>query len=712
MKNTLWINLHGEAIDWRCPELPAPMLRKKFDLTAVPGNVMLRFAAPGWAVITINGQPVSKDIMVPAVTQLDKHTGLVEYDVTNLLKTGENVIGVILGNGWYNCGTHELWHFDKASWRNYNRLYLELWADDKKLLASDTTWKGENSAIIFNQFRSGEHFDARKVIPGWDHPGFDDSKWQNAIQVTPPAGTLLKDDSPQCAIRQEIKPVASWIANSDSIVYDFGKNMTGFVRLKVSGDSGSKFTIIYSELIAQNKDVARDNIACYIVDGDTAQIDVYTHDGSSAAVWQPNFAYHGFRYVKLVASGNISVDEITACYIHSNFAENGQFTIGNEVASKLLDCTRNSYIANFTGIPTDCPHREKNGWTGDAQLACETGLWMYDGAKNYEHFVQIIADAQRPSGQLSGIAPAAGWGYNWGNGPVWDVALFEIPYQVWQYTGKTSAIEKSYSNMRSYINYALAMRNADGLLDFGLGDWCHHDRHRIVTVALTSTAFYYYILSLMEKFAGITAPGDAAEYAALKEEIKAVFLKNFRNADGTYAKDEWTANACALYFHLDDSPALAAHLAEQVRANDHKADFGIVGAKLIPRVLADYGYGSDAFKLYTQTGYPGWGYWIEQGATTLWEHWHGGYSQTHIMFGDFTAWCFRNLAGIKILEPGFKKILLAPADVPAAGDFSCSYQTPYGKIEIRKNGNNFSYHVPRDIDCVTKIPESLQTTVF
>ena len=157
---TYWINFHGEAIDFRAKEHPAPLLRKTFNLDTLPYHAKLCFASPGWADITINGKPVSKDIMVPTVTQLDKHTGFCEYDVTSLLKTGENVIGAILGNGWFNCATHELWHFDKAPWRNYNRLYLELFADEKLIAVSDRSWKGENSGIFFNQLRSGEYFDA------------------------------------------------------------------------------------------------------------------------------------------------------------------------------------------------------------------------------------------------------------------------------------------------------------------------------------------------------------------------------------------------------------------------------------------------------------------------------------------------------------------------------------------------------------------------
>ncbi|MBE6359614.1 MAG: hypothetical protein E7057_10275 [Lentisphaerae bacterium] len=702
--HTRWINLHADAIDWRAAEHPAPLLRRSFNLENLPQQAIIRFASPGWADISVNGHAATADLMVPAVTQLDKHTGFCEYDVTTLLKPGKNVIGAILGNGWFNAATHETWHFDKAPWRNFNRLFLELYADGEKILVSDGNWKGCNGPIIFNQLRSGEHFDASLDIPGWNTPDFDDSTWKTVFTVTPPPGTLIRDNSPQCRITEILKPVKSHKIGDDCTVYDFGKNISGFCRVKVSGTAGSYIRIFYSELLAPSGELHRSNIDCYIINGDIAQMDKFILGTDSPAEWQPRFVYHGFRYVNVINSGDITDIEIEACCIRNAFDANGKYSISNDIAAKLLECTRNSYIANFTGIPTDCPHREKNGWTGDTQLACETGFWLYDGAANYEHFTQILADAQRPTGQLPGIVPTPGWGYNWGNGPVWDAALFELPLQIWRFTGNPEPAKKFYPNMKRYLRYALDMKNPDGTVDFGLGDWCHHSARRMVASSLTATSHLYHLLGIAEKIAELISPEEAAISAAERKELKNAFIRKFRNADGTYAKDEMTANASALYFGLDDSPALAAHLVQQVRDNNHKTDFGIVGAKAAPRVLAEYGYAADAFKLYTQTEFPGWGNWIVRGATTLWEQWNGSGSQTHIMFGDFAAWCFIYLAGIKILEPGFKKIAIAPANVPEAGDFTFSYRTPFGEITVCRTGGKFTCSVPEDIICTVTLP--------
>ena len=196
--------------------------------------------------------------------------------------------------------------------------------------------------------------------------------------------------------------------------------------------------------------------------------------------------------------------------------------------------------------------------------------------------------------------------------------------------------------------------------------------------------------------------------AAMPAEVGIVQIQGrFRNADGTYANDEMTANACAVYFGIDDSPALIDHLAAQLRANSHKADFGIIGAKTIPRVLAANGYAADAFKCFIQPEFPGWGNWIARGATSLWENWDGTGSQTHVMYGDFPAWCFNFLAGIRIMEPGFKSVMIAPADVPEAGNYTFSFRTPYGEITTERTGSTFRCHVPEAIKCTLAIPETM-----
>ncbi|MDD3155601.1 MAG: alpha-L-rhamnosidase C-terminal domain-containing protein, partial [Victivallaceae bacterium] len=373
------------------------------------------------------------------------------------------------------------------------------------------------------------------------------------------------------------------------------------------------------------------------------------------------------------------------CFVHNSFESVGELTCDNPTVNALAQCTLMSFLGNFTGFPTDCPHREKNGWTGDAQLACETGLWSVKASRAYGHFVRNLADAQRVSGQLPGIVPTSGWGYNWGNGTAWDSALIEIPYQVYRFTGEDSAIKKNFDAMRRYIEFLRTMAEED-ILSFGLGDWCHVDRERMAPVPLTSTGFYYSDVVRMEKFSRLLGFTDEAlDYQKLAGSIRRNFLQKFHHGDGKYADNCMTSLAAPVYFGLAEEStrnATVRKLAELVEKNEYRADFGILGAKFVPRVLADHGYAEHAFRLITQKKFPGWGHWIERGATTLWENWDGSGSQTHIMFGDILAWMYEYLGGVSptIDGPGFAKFTVRPNPVEEVHEFRMSHLSPYGEI--------------------------------
>jgi alpha-L-rhamnosidase len=312
-------------------------------------------------------------------------------------------------------------------------------------------------------------------------------------------------------------------------------------------------------------------------------------------------------------------------------------------------------------------------------------LWNFRAEKACSHFLKLFADGQRSSGQLSGIAPTGGWGFNWGSGPAWDSLLFEYPWRMYLFCGNVENISYFYGNMQRYIDYC-GSRAEEHLLDFELGDWCHHDQTRIAPVKLTSTAYYYYDVTRMVEFANILGrKEDAAHYTELAGKIRSAFNRNFYRGEGCYASGEWTSLAAALYFELAEESnrsKIAENLVKKVRANNHRTDFGILGAKYVPRVLADYGYADDAFKLITQTDFPGWGYWVANGATTLWENWSGADSQNHIMYGDISAWMYQYPAGLSPLKeaPGFKKFVIKPEFINALSFVRMRYESPCGLI--------------------------------
>lgn len=708
-----WIN------SGRCMGTPttattaAPYLRTTFECKSIPGKATVFLCGLGWHELYVNGRKADDRVLAPVVTQFTQRASWIEYDITSLVRPGKNALAVLLGNGWYNCQTAEVWSFDKAPWRDLPKLLCDIEIDGVTIAKSDTTWKTHDSPVTFDALRNGEFYDARLEIPGFADPDLDDSSWKNAAQCNPPGGWLVKEELEPCKVMKHYPAIAAKCLDSNATIYDFGTNLTGWCRIKVKGPAGTRIKIVYSEHVRPvSGDIDREYIDMFVKSGEF-QTDEYILKGSEEPeIYEPRFTYHGFRYAKVYQwDGRAKLLDIQACFVHNSFRQAGEFESSDRILNALQRNTVQSYLSNFTGIPTDCPHREKNGWTGDAQLAMETGLWNFDCEKACTHFLQIVADTQRPNGQLPGIAPSGGWGYNWGSGPAWDSILFEYPWRMYLFRGNTENIRRHYRAMGLYLDYCAGMAE-NHLVRLGLGDWCHHDRRRIAPVELTSSAYYYYDVTRMVEFARILGnENDAKRYAELAEQIRENFNRKFNNGDGTYADGSWTALAAAVYFHLaeeTDRARIAEKLVGMVRTNDHKTDFGILGAKYVPRVLADCGYAEDAFLLITQTQFPGWGFWIENGATSLWEQWNGTSSQNHIMFGDISAWMFEYLGGAVPLKetPGFKHFLLKPAFISSLSHVRMRHETPFGTLRSewkRENGK---------IQCEFEIPQGTSADIL
>ena len=683
--------------------MPAPYLRKTFDCEQKPETASIFLCGLGWHELYINGQKADDRVLAPTVSQFDKHVGFIEYDVTHLLTPGRNAVVVLLGNGWYNCQTHEVWSFDKAPWRDYPKLLCDIVVDGKTVAWSDGSWRVHASPIIFDAMRNGQYYDARLEVPDFADPELDDSAWTAAALCMPPGGRAIRETAQPCKVMRSYPAVSKRFVTSELTTYDFGVNLAGWCQIKVQGEAGAQIEIRYSELVdpVSGNTVIQD-FAPFIKSG-RFQTDRYTLKGDPAGeIYEPSFTYHGFRYAQIYISGKAEVLDIQARFVHTAFEEMGSFESSDTMLNTLQRNTLQSFKSNFVGIPTDCPHREKNGWTGDAALAAETGLWNFDMAPGFAHFTRIVADTQRLNGQLSGIAPTGGWGYNWGSGPAWDTVLFEYPYQIYLFTGRIEPIAEYYDNFKLYLEYC-ASRSENNLLDFGLGDWCHWDRAKITPVEVTSSGYYYQNVLRTAFFAELLGKtGEAEEYRRLAENIRREFLKKFANADGTFADGAWTATSAAIYFGLatdSDAEKSAATLVKQVRDQQHKANFGILGAKYLPRVLADHGYVDDAFELITQKEFPGWGYQVSIGATSLWENWNGKDSRNHIMYGDISAWMYQYPGGIRPLKetPGFRKFELQPCFVQKLSHVKACHRSPFGMIRSQWRRQDGKIHCEFDI---------------
>ncbi len=685
-----WIGRGKDTLlAWNSKFSPSPLLRLEFKIAGRVARARLHVCGLGYHEARINGQKVGSGVLDPVVTHYDRRVRYLTHDVGALLRPGENALGVILGNGWYNCATEDVWHFDKASWRDLPKLAakLDIALEDGMGLTfiSDSAWRTSEGPLVRDQLRNGEEYDARREQTGWDGPGFNAAGWEPARIVPGPGGVLEPQLGPSCRVAETLAAVTTTHLGAAGTIFDFGRNIAGWARLRVQAKAGTVITLRYAEKRLPAGGIDQGNISGFIKSGE-CQCDRYTCKGGGEEIWEPRFTYHGFQYVQLSGlEGPAPRETLEARVVRSDFEGVGSFRCSDMALNRLYELTRESYLSNFVGIPTDCPHREKNGWTGDAQLAAEFGLLNFDAYDAYSPWLDSMADAQRPSGQFPGIVPSTGWGYNWGSGPAWDAAFLVIPWLGYLYAGRRDMIERHFDNMRRYMDFCASMAR-EQLLEFGLGDWCHPDSARMAPARLTSTGYYHRFATLMARFAALLGRReDATAYQRLAAAIKAAFNRSFYKGEGNYAGGELTSLGCALYFGLceeDQVSAVAQRLAESVASGAYKADFGILGAQFVPRALALHGHADTAYRLLTQRECPGWLHWLDMGATSLWEDWKGENSRNHIMFGDISAWMVNFLAGIQPdpEAPGFARVRFVPNFVAGLDAAQAEHRSAQGWI--------------------------------
>jgi len=675
---------------------PAPYLRKRFVLSGPFQSAVLYLASGGWHELYVNGVKADDRVLTPCMSQFNVHVNYLEYDLTGLLRCGENAITVLLGNGAFNSQTNDVWNFNHTAWRDYPRMRCDLVVDGKLALRSDRHWKCASSPIVFDSWRSGEAYDFVKEIPGVFEADFDDSAWGEAFPVRPAPGELILEEMEPCRICEKSAPVSSRQLDGETICYDMGKSITGWAEVEIelaeALSEPVEMLLEFSDRLNPDGTADRPPIAAYTLapwDFQTGRITLAP--GGTKFLWRPHFTYYGYQFIHLHCKElkKIKLLRVEAQFIHNDFADVGDFTSSNEELNRLQAVIRRSFLTNFTGIPTDCPHREKLGWTGDHSMAMATGLWNFDAIKAYKHFLQIFVDTQRPSGELAPIAPNPGWW--WNCGPGFDYVLFQGAWELYRIGGDDSVIRHHYDAMKRYLQFTEFME-VDGLVEYGLGDWGHPERElgenstRMASMRLVCSAWVYSMWERLAVFAKMTGHEADVSWAQSKAaQFRQNIRREFLHDDGSVDRyDQAASLACVLFFHFcteEEAPALVARLVKRVRDFGHKADFGIFGAKWIPRVLGDYGYAEDALKIFLQKEFPGYGYMLEQGATTLWEFWNGKDSRDHTMFGDPSAWCFEYLAGIRprFDGPAFMKVDLVPNVVPQLDSCQAHHTLPNGR---------------------------------
>ena len=698
---------------------PAPLLRKKINITKEIKSARAFVTGLGYFEFYVNGAKVSDDVLVPNQTNYGKRPGIekagiplpddfreyrvmyLSYDISKLLKKGENILGAIVGNGFYNAPMN--WTESYGTPRFIGQIYITYTDGSEDIIVSDQSWKASKSPIIMDLIYQGEHYDARQEQPGWNTPGFDDSSWENAVLRRKPEGIMKAHMSPTDKVMERLKPVAI-IKNSDGKYYvDFGQEVSGWVRITgLRGDAGRVIDFDY---------------ICESTMGDNT----YTLKGGGDESYAARFTWFVFRQVVVNNwPGNLSADQITAEAVYTDVETTGKFETSNPLFNAINRIWWRSQTDNMHGgIASDCPHRERSPYTGDGQVACVTVMHNFDSRAFYTKWIQDIVGAQiEETGYVPNGAP---WQPGCGGGVAWGAAVNIMPWEYFVHYGDTSLLSYTYDAMKGYVRYMLTWTDKDGIMNsqregnngqplrwFNLGDWCAPAE--LPPDPMVHSFYLWRCADFTSKAAKVLGfTNEANEYAALAERTRQAFQKRFFDQEkGTYGRSGGNIFALVMGVPADQEQRVIDALKGDIAADSGHLDTGIFGTQFFFEVLAAHGLQELAYEAMNKKTQPSYGWWIEQGATTSWEQWDGSGSRNHPMFGGGLVWFYRKLAGMNTdpENPGYRNIIFRPQP---AGDLtyaSYSNLTPFGTAGIswEKKGNDFIMDV--------KVPVGSRATVY
>ena len=654
----------------------APLFRKQFRLNDKPQTALLRIACVGLYRLYVNGEEITKGHLAPYISNYNDTVYYDEYDVAHLLVAdADNVVCVVLGNGFANAIDFDIWQFESSPFRRAPCFALTLTCDGKQTIESDTSFETYASAITFDDIRAGERYDARlyraELFAPSDKQLYGCSK---PVVVETPCGELRKCNVEP--IREQRRFYAkSVIPSGDGYIYDFGENNAGVVCLRVNGASGQKITLDFGEVVIDGK-LNKDNIVCDFV-CDNYKWNYVQHDEyiciDGWQTWTPSFTYHGFRYVYVtgLTSEQATVDALQYVVLHSDVKQRANFNCSDPTLNRIYDITLRSDLSNLFYIPTDCPQREKNGWTADAALSAEQFLYNFDCGKTLAEWLVNVCKAQRSDGMMPGIVPTYGWGFKWGNGPAWDCVITETPYQLYRFYGDTSVVEQTLPTILRYFDFIFSVTNADGLVDFGLGDWCEAESeqsHEYSTPVQYTNALT--LLDMANKTLHMLGglQGDHARQTTTVQTAKQRFTQAFRNNyvnEGRITVQTQTALAMAITsgaLNADEQTQAYADLLRLLKVRNCRFKVGVIGAKHLFDALTMFGDTDIAVRSIVGPDYPSYGYMLANGATTLWEAFYklrddgamwrsNGQkldSLNHHFWGSVVGWFYRVIGGLDV----------------------------------------------------------------
>jgi alpha-L-rhamnosidase len=709
---------------------PSPMFRKQFSANKRIKSATIFITAHGLYEAKINGQRVGKDYFTPGWTSYNKRLQYQQYDVTGLLKQGNNAIGVTLGDGWYRG--HLAWDDNKNIYGKDISLLLQLIVTyndgSSQTIVSDESWKSTTGSIRSSSIYDGETIDARLEKIGWTNPGYDDSNWSGVKVENFSNDNLVTTINEPATKHETFKPVKIIITPKGEKVIDFGQNLVGWVMLKTRGNQGDTIIIKHAEVLDKEGNFYTDNLRA------AKTTSTYILNGKSEEFFEPHFTYYGFRYIKVDGiKGALNPDDFTAVAIYADMKETGTFASSDSLINQLQHNIQWGQKGNFLDVPTDCPQRdERLGWTGDAQVFSRTASFNMNVNNFFDKWMKDVAADQLPNGSVPFVIPnvlvensagSAGWS---------DVATI-IPWNMYLAYGDKKILENQYPSMKAWVEY-IHQQSHDNLWNtgFDFGDWLFYrpdddndGRSAVTDKYLIAQCFYAHSTQLLINAAKVLGKNEDAEtYSALLKKIKDAFLKEYLTPNGRLVSGTQTAYVLALNFDMlpeDLRKQAAERLVENIKSYGNHLTTGFLGTPYLCEVLTRFGYDDVAYKLLLQKTYPSWLYPVTMGATTIWERWDGQKpngtfenpgmnSFNHYAYGAIGDWMYRKMVGIDTYEDGvgYKHIKIQPH---IGGDFtyaSASLETYYGKVSNSwkiENGNLLmDVEVPANTKATAFIP--------
>ncbi len=696
---------------------PAPMLRKKIHIEKEIVSAHAFVTGLGYFELYLNGKKAGVDVLVPNQTNYGKRPGLennpipiednfreyrvmyLVYDIKGLLNKGDNVIGAIIGNGFYNAPIN--WTESYGTPRFLGQIYIKYIDGTEDVIISDQTWKAAKSPIVMDLVFDGEHYDARLEQPGWCNPDFDDSHWEQAALRRAPEGVLKAQMSPPDRVMERFKPYKIDRISEGHYRVDFGQEISGWVHLTgIIGEEGRKIDIKYIHNTPS---------------GDNS----YTLKGSGLEFYSARFTWFVFREVEIINwPGELKPGNIKAEAVYSNIETTGKFECSNELLNKINKIWWRSQTDNMHGgIASDCPNRERSPYTGDGQVACVTVMHNFDARSFYTKWIQDIVGAQNiTTGYVPNGAP---WQPGCGGGVAWGAAVSIMPWEFYLHYADTNILSATYEGMKGYVRYMLTWVDSTGIMYsqvpspdgkpnrwMNLGDWSQP--YELPPDDMVHTFYLWRCADLTAKTAKVLGEtSEYEEYILLAEKTRDAFHNRFYdNEKGTYGK--YGGNIFALKMGVPDSQKdrVVSALKDDIIANGGHLDTGIFGTQFFFEVLTENGLHELAYQAMNKKSAPGYGYWLEQGATTSWEGWTDPGSGNHPMFGGGLVWLYRKLAGMNTdpEHPGYRRIIFCPEPVNDISSARYSNLTPFGMASISWE--------KRDSKFITKIEVPVGSTAI